>query len=101
MARFDESVDYAIFDDMVNGLRAGYFAYKDWLGGQFEFTVQDKYKGKRQIKWGKPTIFITNEDPRNEIGLELKHQSRIEWDWMDENCVFFEMKDSIFHASRG
>jgi hypothetical protein len=99
MSRFDESVDYAIFDDMVGGLRAGYFAYKDWLGGQFEFTVQDKYKGKRQIKWGKPAIFITNVDPRLE--MQPYNKAAIEWDWLEENAVFYEVRDTIFHANTG
>lgn len=99
MADFCESVEYAIFDDMVNGLRAGYFAYKDWLGGQFEFMVQDKYKGKRRLKWGKPSIFICNRDPRDEIGLDDHNKSKIEWDWLEENCVFYEVKDAIFHAN--
>jgi hypothetical protein len=97
MSRFDPDVDYAIFDDMVGGLRAGYFAYKDWLGGQFEFTVQDKYKGKKQIKWGKPSIFITNVDPRAEPTPMGKNQ--IEWEWLEENCIFYEVTETIFRAN--
>nr|UBJ26165.1 replication-associated protein [Red panda feces-associated gemycircularvirus] len=97
LSRFDESVEYAIFDDMVNGLRAGYFNYKDWLGGQFEFTVQDKYKHKKQIKWGKPAIYICNQDPRTDITPMGKNA--IEWDWMEENCVFYECTETIFRAN--
>lgn len=99
MASFDESVQYAVFDDMVNGLRAGYFAYKDWLGGQYEFTCQDKYKGKRRVKWGKSSIFICNRDPRDEIGIDDFKKSPIEWDWLEDNCVFYELKEPIFRAS--
>lgn len=99
LADFDETVEYAIFDDMANGLRAGYFQYKDWLGGQFEFMVQDKYKGKRRVKWGKPSIFICNRDPRDEIGMDDHNKSKIEWDWMEENCLFYELREPIFRAS--
>lgn len=99
MASFDESVGYAIFDDMVNGLRAGYFSYKDWLGGQFEFMCQDKYKGKRRVKWGKPSIFICNRDPRDEIGLERVGQASLDWAWIEENCVFYEVLSPIFRAN--
>lgn len=93
MADFDESADYAVFDDMVNGLKAGYFSYKDWMGGQFEFMVQDKYKGKRRLKWGKPSIFICNRDPRD------THYDEVDWAWMEENVVFYEVRESIFRAS--
>ena len=36
---------YAIFDDMQGGFDF-FHGYKFWLGGQKEFTVTDKYKGK-------------------------------------------------------
>lgn len=69
------------------------------MGGQFEFVVQDKYKGKRRIKWGKPTIFICNEDPRNEIGNEKLGASRIDWNWLEDNCLFYELHEPIFRAN--
>jgi len=98
MSEFNESVEYAVFDDMVGGLRAGYFNYKDWMGGQFNFTVQDKYMKKRSIKWGKATIFICNEDPRD---LPPAYNDRVglDWAWMEENCVFYEVKAPIFRAN--
>lgn len=98
MSEFNESVDYAVFDDMVGGLRAGYFQYKDWMGGQFNFTVQDKYAKKRSIHWGKPTIFIANEDPRDVPSFAIDKVG-IDWAWMEENCIFYEVKDTIFRAN--
>uniref|UniRef100_A0AAU6S5B5 Replication associated protein n=2 Tax=unclassified Gemykolovirus TaxID=2763233 RepID=A0AAU6S5B5_9VIRU len=94
LAGFDESVEYAIFDDMVNGLRAGYFKYKDWMGGQFNFTVQDKYAKKKRVNWGKAAIYITNVDPRLDANA-----GDIEWDWMEENCTFYEVREPIFRAN--
>jgi len=37
-------------------------AKKALFGGQKEFTLSDKYRRKRRIKWGKPIILLFNED---------------------------------------
>lgn len=87
-------VKYAVFDDMMNGLKAGYFNYKQWLGGQQEFTIQDKYARKQTIKWGKPTIWCCNEDPRFDQTAGF-----IDWAWMDANVMYYEVTDAIFRAS--
>lgn len=99
MAEFDPvEHEYAVWDDMLGGLKAGYFNYKNWLGGQFGFTIQDKYGKKKSIKWGKPSIFICNIDPREDMELVAKGP-QIDWAWMEENCVFYKVEDAIFHAS--
>lgn len=90
------SVEYVVFDDLAFGLNAGYFNYKDWLGGQMEFSCQEKYARKRRVKWGKPAIFICNVDPRLEVYPVGKQP---DWEWMDGNVVFYEVKDFIFHAN--
>nr|QTZ83226.2 MAG: replication-associated protein [Gemykolovirus] len=96
MKKLDETAEYAVFNDMRGGLNTGYFGYKTWLGGQFEFTVEDKYCRKKTIKWGKATIWTSNEDPR----LDEKNTG-IDWDWMDKNCVFYELTHTIFRANTG
>nr|QCX29445.1 Replication-associated protein [Plant associated genomovirus 9] len=98
MSEFNESVEYAVFDDMVGGLRAGYFNYKDWMGGQSNFAVLDKFMNKRSIRWGKPTIFICNEDPRDQPPA-FNDRVGLDWAWLEENCVFYEVKDAIFRAN--
>lgn len=88
-------VDYAVFDDISGGL--GFFpSYKQWLGGQFEFTVTDKYKHKVTLKWGKPTIWCCNTDPRLDW---YKPGSTPDFGWMEGNCDFIEVTQPIFHAS--
>lgn len=83
---FDEDADYAIFDDIQGGLE--YFpGYKGWLGHQLHFTATDKYRGKRQINWGKPAIWCSNSDPRADKGADA--------DWLDANCDFVFIEDSI------
>lgn len=88
-------VDYAVFDDMQGGFN--YFpSYKQWLGGQFQFTCTDKYKHKARVLWGKPTIWVCNRDPRLEV---YKAGCEPDFSWMEENCIFYEMEDTIFHAN--
>nr|UBJ26247.1 replication-associated protein [Giant panda feces-associated gemycircularvirus] len=92
---YSESTDYAVFDD-INGGLAYFPSYKQWLGGQFDFTVNDKYKHKRTVRFGKPSIYICNEDPRE---VWYKPGTRPDFAWMEENCVFVEATETIFHAS--
>lgn len=85
-----EDVQYAVFDDMQGGL--DYFhAYKFWLGCQAEFYVTDKYKGKKLIKWGKPSIYLSNSDPRGDKGADIE--------WLEGNCDFVYLSETIFRAS--
>lgn len=66
LAIFDELAEYAVFDDFE-------WAYmpskKAWWGGQQQFTITDKYRKKKTIKWGKPIIYLCNpdDDPREQV----------------------------------
>lgn len=59
-----ENIDYLIIDDIdwSSDLLRG-SAYKAWLGGQHHFIATDKWVKKLDITWGKPCIFLCNEDP--------------------------------------
>lgn len=82
-----DNAEYAIFDDMQGGFE--YFhGYKFWLGGQSEFTVTDKYKGKKHVKWGKPTIWLSNVDPTTEKGLD--------YEWLMGNCFIVRVEDPFY-----
>lgn len=96
MEMFSEDCRYAVFDDISGGF--GFFpSYKLWLGGQFEFSVTDKYKHKRNVKWGKPTIWLCNTDPRLDW---YKPGTSPDFEWMESNCDFVEITEPIFHANR-
>lgn len=82
-------VDYAVFDDMQGGFDF-FHGYKFWLGAQAEFTVTDKYKGKRHIKWGKPSIWLCNLCPAAE---------KVDWEWIEGNCTVVSLNEPIFRAS--
>ncbi|QCS37574.1 replication-associated protein [Tortoise genomovirus 14] len=81
-----EDVDYAIFDDMQGGIKF-FHAYKFWLGAQTQFWATDKYKGKRLIHWGKPSIYISNNNPLEDEGIDH--------DWMLGNCDFCCVTESL------
>ncbi|ANN22659.1 replication initiation associated protein [Gemycircularvirus HV-GcV2] len=81
-----EDVDYAVFDDMQGGLKF-FHAYKFWLGAQSQFWATDKYKGKRLIHWGKPSIYIANGNPLTDEGVDH--------DWLLGNCDFVEITTSL------
>lgn len=90
LADFDDTVAYAIFDDMQGGLK--YFpSYKFWLGHQAEFICTDKYMAKRRITWGKPSIYLANHDPRDDEGADRE--------WLNANCLFYEITQPIFRAN--
>lgn len=89
----DESTDgvkYAVFDDIMGGL--DFFpGYKQWLGGQHSFYVTDKYKGKQFIQWGRPSIWLSNTDPRAALKADIE--------WLEGNCTIVYVDTPIFRAN--
>lgn len=79
-----DGVEHAIFDDINGGLEF-FHNYKSWLGGQKEFYATDKYRHKKLITWGKPCIWIANENPRYNKGVDVE--------WLEGNCVFIEVNE--------
>jgi hypothetical protein len=63
--------------------------YKQVLGCQSNFTVTDKYIKKIAIKgWGKPCIYMSNQDPREYEGVDVN--------WLEGNCVFVKVEVPLF-----
>lgn len=88
---YNGPVDYAIFDDIQGGIKF-FHGFKNWLGCQAQFQVKVLYKDPVLIDWGKPCIWISNEDPR----LEMSHA---DIEWMEGNCDFEHVTSAIFHAN--
>lgn len=62
---WDEEAEYAVFDDFdIDGkkLEEYFRSWKCWFGAQKEFNITDKYKRKMNVRWGKPIIFISNNE---------------------------------------
>ena len=86
MDEFSDDCQYAVFDDIQGGFE--YFhSYKGWLGAQKQFVITDKYRKKRTIYWGKPSIMCMNEDPHFAKGVD--------YDWLMNNCVIINVVDPI------
>jgi len=80
-----QAAHYAIFDDFnIEFLPQ----YKSWFGGQKCFVVTDKYRKKKTVQWGKPLIWINNEDPRNSV--------KVDREWMLLNSVFYLITTKLF-----
>ena len=92
-----EEVEYAIFDDLIKGLGT-IPDYKLWFGGQQEMVIGDKYLHKQRIRWGKPCIYIANDDPRLDM-------TKSEIAWLNKNCFFVNidkpLADTVENAERG
>lgn len=60
---------------------------KQFFGAQKEFTITDKYKGKKTVRWGKALIFLCNYDPTIQDG----------WDqWYDQRCLVVKVQNKFY-----
>lgn len=84
-------VDYAIFDDIRGGMKF-FPSFKEWLGCQAWVTVKQLYREPKLVKWGKPSIWLGNSDPRLDM-------DSVDVAWMEANCDFIEISTPIFHAN--
>lgn len=80
-------VDYAVFDDIRGGMKF-FPSFKEWLGCQPHVCVKELYREPKVIEWGKPSIWCSNADPRNDM-------LQVDIDWMEANVTFIEITESI------
>nr|QJB18672.1 MAG: replication-associated protein [Genomoviridae sp.] len=83
--------EYAVFDDIRGGIKF-FPGFKDWLGCQPCFMVKQLYREPVLFDWGKPSIWISNRDPREDM-------DQCDINWMEGNCTFVYLSSSIFHAN--
>lgn len=86
-----QDAEYAIFDDMQGGIKF-FHGFKNWLGCQQSFQVKKLYRDPVLITWGKPSIWLSNTDPRDDLTCE-------EAAWLTGNCTFIHVAEPIFRAS--
>lgn len=98
---WDYQADYLVVDDFDFDFFTGGISMRKALwGAQKEFTATDKYKRKRKVDWGKPMIWLCNEDDDpfvalNKTGTEfiLKGANRT---WYEGNCVKIVLTAPLF-----
>lgn len=81
---WDDEAKYAIFDDWQDWNK--FYNYKQFLGAQKEFTVTDKYRKKRSVRWGRPCIVLSNSDPNYGTTWDLE--------WTLGNTIKIDIKDN-------
>lgn len=98
--------EYAVFDDMRGGI--GMFpSFKEWFGAQSFVSVKKLYRDPVQVPWSKPCIWLSNHDPRAQLMADITDRTprgkidEIDNDirWMEDNCIFVELKESIVRAN--
>lgn len=100
-----ESKDYCVIDDISGGIR--FFPHwKDWFGGQPYVQIRLLYRDEVLLRSGKPTIWLNNRDPREQlrdmVGRDYSdEQYQNDCEWMDANCIFVYVDSPIvtFHAN--
>jgi len=83
-----DTAKYAVFDDIRGGIKF-FPGFKDWLGCQPHFMVKQLYREPVLLQWGRPSIWISNTDPRCELSVD-------DVTWMEVNCEFVFIEDQIF-----
>lgn len=86
---WDDTVDYIILDDFSSDITKYLPSWKCFFGGQKEFTLTDKYRGKKTVKWGKPMIWLSNEDIFKNLHLE-----HIEF--IKKNCDVIVLNNKLY-----
>jgi len=85
---FREDVEYGIFDDLEFGM---FKYFKQFMGcQQSEFSVSDKFIRNSVIRFGKPCIWLCNEDIDS-----WKMSSRM-YDWVSRNCDIVYVDEYIY-----
>lgn len=75
---------YIVVDDIPLDDNLLFKYYKQILGCQQSFSLTDKYVKKVNFaKWGLPCMYLSNDDPRNYRGVDVK--------WLEGNCIFAEV----------
>lgn len=83
-----DTAEYAVFDDLQGGIKF-FHGFKNWLGAQQEFQIKGLYRDPEMIKWGKPSIWCANTDPRHDM-----EDSDIRW--LEGNCLFVQIETPLF-----
>jgi len=93
IARDIDAAEYAVFDDMRGGI-AFFPAWKEWMGAQSVVTVKQLYRDPKQMRWGRPTIWLANTNPIDQL------TDAIDRTWLEDNCDIVYIGESIIsHAS--
>lgn len=86
---WDESADYIILDDFSSDILKYLPSWKCFFGGQKQFTLTDKYRGKKTVHWGKPMIWLSNEDIFKNLNIEHIN-------FIKKNCTVIVLDKNLY-----
>lgn len=86
---WDEDADYIVLDDFSCEITKYFPCWKCFFGGQKTFTLTDKYRGKKTVTWGKPMIWLSNEDPFKHLNIE-------QTDFIKRNCSVIVLTNKLY-----
>lgn len=86
---WDETADYIVLDDFSSDIVKYFPCWKCFFGGQKEFVLTDKYRGKKTVHWGKPMIWLSNEDIFH--NLKMEHI-----DFIKANCEVIVLNNKLY-----
>lgn len=94
---WDSAARYIVLDDFdfefFPGMR------KALWGAQKQFTVNDKFKRKRSVVWGKPLIWCCNEAGSPFEALDKRGNYLLkgsEREWFQDNCVEITITEKMY-----
>lgn len=94
---WDNDAEYLILDD-IPFEHLGDKRKALW-GAQKEMVLSDKYCKKRNVRWGKPMIFLCNpgEDFRNLPFTEKSGlRNGLELEWYTANCTVVTINEKLW-----
>lgn len=83
-----DNAEFIVVDDVPWEYFTG---KKQFLGGQHEFILTEKYVRKTRIVFGKPCIYVCNEDPFYDMNEQEK-------EYYGGNCVKVILGDSKLYV---
>ncbi|KAF8460350.1 hypothetical protein DFH94DRAFT_618626, partial [Russula ochroleuca] len=90
ITQIDETSNYIVVDDMPFSDPHHFKNWQPFLGSQLQFTVTDKYTRKKPIRWGKPCIYLNNQDPLEANLPDWQKQ------WLQANCIFVNLDHRLY-----
>lgn len=86
-----DTAAYAVFDDLQGGFKF-FHGFKNWMGCQYQFQIKGLYKDPQLITWGKPSIWLSNNDPAGELSSE-------DYTWLEGNATIIYVDSNLFLSS--
>lgn len=90
---FKSAYRYFVFDDVAPIAESLKRSWKQWFGGQSNFTTTGKYVKPFTVVGGVPSILCLNEDD-----YEEHFQDKLQSSWSRENIIFVKVVTPLYRT---